>query len=100
MTATAAHADPAPKLVHGADLALRWPELIGQTIQVRATPVQALDVVRFHVKIDSTDAVMIIAPGKVWSGARQVCAMVTGPEKMHKQGRTQLIGLMWQECGK
>lgn len=87
-----------PIPIKGGDLALRWPQLVGSTVQIAATPVQALDTARYYVKIDEVKAVMIMMPDKVWSGRKTVCAMVLGPEKMNRGGQTQVVGLMWKAC--
>lgn len=93
-----AHAE-APLAIKGAELAIRWPQLLGKTVQISVTPVQALDAARYYVKVDKLDAVMVMMPDKVWSGRKTVCAMVLGPEKVHRGGRTQVVGLMWKGCG-
>lgn len=96
--ALASPAYAAPQIVKGSDLAVRWPQLIGETIRVRTTPKQALDTIRYRVKIDTIDAVMLIAAEKVWTGPKLVCATVTGSERFSKQGRTQVVGLMLTDC--
>ena len=96
LAASTAHA--APRTMTGAELALRWPELLGEVVKIQATPLQALDIARYHIKVDKTDAVMLVMPGKIWTGTKTVCAMVNGPEKMFKAGRTQVVGLMLTDC--
>ena len=93
-------ASGAPKVTSGADLALRWPELIGQTLRLRITPVRALDVARYLVKVDKSPAVLLVAPCKIWSGPKVVCAAVTGEETVLAGGRTRLVGLMLTDCEK
>lgn len=98
LTLTAATAHAAPKTISGSELALRWADLIGETVSVRVTPTRALAPARYLVKVDKTDAVMIIAPGKVWAGKRTVCAAVTGQETLLDKGRTTVVGLMLTDC--
>ncbi len=93
-------ASAAPEVTSGADLALHWPELIGQTLHLRITPVRALDVARYLVKVDKASAVLLVAPGKIWSGQKLICAAVTGEETVLAAGRARVVGLMLTECDK
>ena len=87
-------------VISGRELTLRWPELIGQTLHLRITPVRALDVARYLVKVDKSPAVLLVAPCKIWSGPKVVCAAVTGEETVLAGGRTRLVGLMLADCEK
>ncbi len=82
----------APLMVTGAELAIRWPQLIGETVQVQVTLVAALDAARYHVKIDKTDTVLLMSPDRPWTGRKRVCAAVMGPERGYKQGRSRVVG--------
>lgn len=92
------NATAAPAVVRGDDLAVRWPSLLGRTVQLRLTLVQALDVVRYHAKADATDVVLTLAPNKAWRGQRLTCASVLGPETLPHGGRSQVVGLLWRPC--
>jgi hypothetical protein len=85
-------------VVGGDELAVRWPSLIGRTVRLRLTLVQALDVVRFHAKADATDVVLTLAPHKAWRGQRLQCASVLGPETLPHGGRSQVVALLWRPC--
>lgn len=93
---TSANATPA--VLGGNELAVRWPSLIGRTVRLRLTLVQALDVVRYHAKADATDVVLTLAPNKAWRGQRLTCASVLGPETLPHGGRSQVVGLLWRPC--
>lgn len=93
-----ANAAPHP-VIKGPDLAIRWPQLLGTTVQVDVTPVQALDAVRYFVKIDGVSAVLFMLPNQAWTGRKTVCATVMGSQKIARGGRTQVVGLMLKRCG-
>jgi len=96
LIAVPAHA--APKTMSGKELQLRWADLIGETVRLRVTPARALAPARYLVSVDKTDAVMTMAPSKVWSGQRTVCAAITGQETLLDKGRTTVVGLMLTDC--
>lgn len=98
LSAAANPAFAAPVTTSGADLALRWPSLLGQTVRLRLTLVRALDVMRYHATADATDVVLTLPPGKVWSGQQFRCATVLGPAQLHQHGRTEVVGLLWTPC--
>lgn len=84
--------------ISGRDLAVKWPALLGETVQVRVTPVRALAAGKYHVRVDAEDAVLIMTPSKAWTGKRTVCASVFGPESIANRGKTTVVGLMLTEC--
>lgn len=90
-------AQAAPR-VSGNELGLRWADLIGETVAMKVTPVRALAPAKYLVKVDKTDAIMMIAPGKVWAGPRNVCAAIMGSETVMINGRTTMVSLMLTDC--
>ena len=87
-----------PTVLSGRELDLRWPQLLGKTVHVRMVLVRALDVTRYHGKVDASDVVVVVPPGKAWTDKREVCATVLGRDSLSQRGRTTVVGLLWTPC--
>lgn len=91
MNATAAFAACGPKM-SGKTLAVRWPELLGESVTVQAQMVRALSPMKYLIKVDGVDATVMTSKG--WQGKRSVCVTVMGSETIADKGRTQVISLL------
>jgi hypothetical protein len=92
-----APATAADKPMSGQELALRWPDLIGEVVTVRVAPVRAIQPGKMLVRIDATEAT-VLAVGKVWKDAQVVCATVMGTDTIADRGRTTVVALMLTTC--
>lgn len=91
LNATAAFAACGPKM-SGKELAVRWPNLIGESVNVQAQMVRAIAPMKYLININGTDATVMTS--KAWQGKRNACVTVMGSETIADKGRTQVISLI------